>query len=441
MRDILVTLIVFGFVPLILMRPWVGVLAWSWVSYMNPHLLAWGFARSMPFAQIVALTLIVSLLINKDKKGIPINTTTAIWIAFIVWMGITTALAIYPDAAMNYYERVLKIQIVTFFTFMLITDVRRVNYLIATIVISIGYFSVKGGIFTITTGGGFIVYGPGGMIGENNAFALATLMVIPMMYYLRFIATNIWVKRLLLAAILLSLASALGSQSRGALLTMAAAGVYFWWQSKSKAASGALIAMVMVVGFFLMPQSWHDRMASIATFSEDESSMARIQAWEYSVNLANDRFTGGGFNSWSKENYNKYRPGALGAFVAHSIYFNVLADHGWIGLFMFLSILFLTWRTLTKSVSRAKEKGRDDLAVLAAMLKLSMVAYMSGGVFLSLSYFDLPWHVIAIAVILKMIIEKSEESKDSHDKPIAAIESQEGHSALMPASHYLGRRK
>ena len=39
--------------------------------------------------------------------------------------------------------------------------------------------------------------------------------------------------------------------------------------------------------------------------------------------------------------------------------------------------------------------------MLAKMLKLSMVAYMSGGAFLSLAYFDLPWHIIAMAYLLK----------------------------------------
>ena len=44
MRDIIVTLAVFGLLPLILRRPWLGVLAWSWLGFMNPHRLTWGFA-------------------------------------------------------------------------------------------------------------------------------------------------------------------------------------------------------------------------------------------------------------------------------------------------------------------------------------------------------------------------------------------------------------
>jgi hypothetical protein len=37
MRDILVTLIVFGALPFVFKRPYIGVLLWVWISVMNPH--------------------------------------------------------------------------------------------------------------------------------------------------------------------------------------------------------------------------------------------------------------------------------------------------------------------------------------------------------------------------------------------------------------------
>ncbi len=73
MRDILVTLLVFGSLPFILKRPYIGVLVWSWISYMNPHRLTWGFAYSLPFAQIVAVTLLFSFLISREKKSYPVR--------------------------------------------------------------------------------------------------------------------------------------------------------------------------------------------------------------------------------------------------------------------------------------------------------------------------------------------------------------------------------
>jgi len=48
MRDLFVTAVIFGLLPFIFKRPWVGILVWAWLSYMNPHRLAWGFALISP---------------------------------------------------------------------------------------------------------------------------------------------------------------------------------------------------------------------------------------------------------------------------------------------------------------------------------------------------------------------------------------------------------
>ncbi|MAT52320.1 MAG: putative O-glycosylation ligase, exosortase A system-associated [Porticoccaceae bacterium] len=422
MRDILVTLLVFGSLPFILMRPYVGVLVWSWLSYMNPHRLTWGFAYDMPFAQIVAVTLLISVFINKDKKGIPLNATTTIWILFVGWMLITTLNAVYFDRAFDYFIRVAKIQLITFLTLMLITTKDRLNYLIWTIVLSIGFFTLKGGLFTILTGGAHRVYGPeDSMISENNAMGLTTLMVIPLMYYLWTVTSHKWVKRFLLLAIVLSVAAALGSQSRGALVATIAVGGYFWWQSKSKVITGIALVLLLGIGVMFMPESWHERMDSIRNYEEDESAMSRIHAWTYSLNIASDRITGGGFNSWSRPTYAVYSPEGKGTYVAHSIYFNVLADHGWLGLILFLLIWGWTWMNLSKVARITRNDALyRDFHVLSRMIKVSLVAYFSGGAFLSLSYFDLPWHLFAIAVIVVSLVEPRELARQARHKPVGS---------------------
>jgi len=45
--------------PMVTIRPFVGVLVWSWVSFMSPQRLLWGPASSLPWALItVAVTAI-----------------------------------------------------------------------------------------------------------------------------------------------------------------------------------------------------------------------------------------------------------------------------------------------------------------------------------------------------------------------------------------------
>lgn len=423
MRDILVTLLVFGSLPLILKRPYVGVLVWSWLSYMNPHRLAWGFAYNMPFAQIVAVTLLFSVLISKQPKNLPTSGTLGIWIAFIVWMGITTIFAIYPQYATEELIRVIKIQLVTFLTLMLMRDQEKIDLLIWVIAISIGYYSIKGGFFTLITGGGFRVWGPAGsFIEENNALALATLMIVPLMVYLYQVNTKKWVRYGLGVSIFLSLISAVGSQSRGALLAIIAVSGFFWLKTKNKLVTGLAIVLLSILGIAFMPESWTDRMVSIKNYEEDASAMGRIDAWVYSINLANDRLTGGGFNSWSKNNYAIYNPDSVARVVAHSVYFSVLADHGWVGLALFLLILFCTWRSLSKVIRRTKNLEEfKSQNILARMMQVCLVAYMSGGAFLSLSYFDLPWHIISLSLLMKHQVDS--KMKNSNLKTLATKNS------------------
>ncbi len=403
MRDILVTLLVFGSLPYILSRPWIGVMVWSWLSYMNPHRLTWGFAYNMPFAQIVAITLLASLVFSRDKLRFPWSGTVAVWLCYILWMGVSTALAIYPDAAIGEYTRILKIQLITFLTLLLLDNYKKIHILVWVIALSIGFFSIKGGIFTILNGGAYRVYGPfGSFIQENNSLALATLMIIPLFVYLYSTAQNNWLKYALLFAAVVSAASVLGSQSRGAYLGIMAVSGFFWWRSKAKVITGGFIIILALVGFMFMPQSWHDRMATIQNYQEDGSAMGRINAWQYAINIANDRLTGGGLISWKPGTFAIYAPNPEDIHAAHSIFFGPLADHGWPGLILFCLILFLSWRNLSKVIKWTRGKAEySQQNFLARMLQVSMVAYMSAGAFLSLAYFDLPWHIIALSVLLK----------------------------------------
>ena len=83
MRDIFVTLAVFGSLPFILYRPYIGVLVWSWIGYMNPHRISWGFATEFPFAMIIAITTLVALFFSSEPKKVPWTRETVVLLIFI----------------------------------------------------------------------------------------------------------------------------------------------------------------------------------------------------------------------------------------------------------------------------------------------------------------------------------------------------------------------
>jgi putative inorganic carbon (HCO3(-)) transporter len=402
MRDILITAMVLATIPYILRNPWYGVLTWSWLSYMNPHRLAWGFAYDMPFAQIVAIVLLVSMLMSKEKKRLPNNALVILWLVFLGWLTICQTQALTPEPAWDQLIKILKIQLVTLCTMLLMNNFEKVNQLVWVIVFSIGFYSVKGGIFTVMTGGGYHVFGPDGSdIMENNALAVAILMIVPFMVYLNKYPPRPWVKKIMPACIFLSLASVIGSQSRGAILAIGAVGVFFWWKSGSKVLTAGVFVLLATFALLFMPASWHERMASISDYKQDTSAMERINAWKYSFNVASARFTGGGLNSWTMKNYADYGVPTQQAFAAHSIYFSVLNDAGFPGLFIFLALLLTMWRQLAR-VIRVTENHpeRGEFNFLARMLQISMLAFLAGGAFLSLAYFDLAWHLMAITIVM-----------------------------------------
>lgn len=406
MRDIIITLIVFGALPLVFMRPWTGILLFSWISYMNPHRLTYGFAFDFQFAMIAALVTIMAFAIGKDPKKIPLTPVTGLLILFIIWTSITTLFAAAPENASLQYTTFLKIQIMTFLTLAMFYTRERLNWLVIFIVISLGFYGVRGGVFSIMTGGNYRVWGPpGSFFEDNNQLALTLIMTMPLMHYLQLIATNRWVRHLLSLMMLLTLAAIIGTYSRGALLALSTMGFVLWLRS-SKKLPVALAAVVCIAGVLsFMPQKWFDRMDTINSYEEDESASGRFDAWIFAINVANDKVLGGGFKVNTREDYWPiYNPDSPTSRAPHSIYFEVLGEHGWIGLGIFLMLGLASFMTCSRTYKLTRH--RPDLkwaGDVSKMMQVSLVGYAAAGAFLNLSTFDLFYHVVAIIVMTRVV--------------------------------------
>src|SRR5215470_2193775 len=198
MRDIVVTAVIFGLLPFCLTRPWVGILVWSWIGYMNPHRLTWSFAATMPFAQFTALATLTGLLFTTDRKPMPwtreIYLLLALWVMFLI----TTLHALHPQMAWDYFTEVSKILLITFVTLLLFQDERKLRALLYVIALSIGFYGLKGGIWAIATGGGNQVLGPpGSFISGNTEIGLALNMVLPILLFLSRDEPRRWLRHLL----------------------------------------------------------------------------------------------------------------------------------------------------------------------------------------------------------------------------------------------------
>jgi len=432
MRDLVITLIVVAAVPLAVMRPWTGVIAWSWISYMNPHRMAWGFAYNLPFAQIIGIATLIGTVFHRGPKSLPRGWLMWVWFALIGWMCITTFVALDGEAARPQWERVMKIQLFSMITLMLIRDRRQIDALAWITVASLGFFGLKGGLFALRVGGESRVWGPpDSIIADNNALAVALLMAIPLMRYLQLTTTSKFLRWGLIATMVTSGLSILSSQSRGALLASCA--MLLFMIAKSRHRMRVILACILIVpaALMFMPQSWYERMETLQTYQEDKSAMGRITAWEFAIDMSSERFTGGGFQSFNESNYKRFSPDIAAEVMrrdgryqgAHSIYFQMLGDHGVPGLMLFLLLMFGGMRTASRVARTAGPRpDMQWMADLARMIQVSLISFAVGGAFLELAYFDFFFQLVGMTLMMQRLL-----SSAPHATPAGAA------ARLMPA--------
>ncbi|MDR0775285.1 MAG: putative O-glycosylation ligase, exosortase A system-associated [Azonexus sp.] len=415
MRDLVILAIILGGSAVALRKPWIGIILWTWVSLMNPH-QQWGYtSASMPVAMIVGVSTLTGLLISREKRNPFISSAVWLLAAFVVWITFTLPFSMYFEASLPLWDRSIKIYLMLFVTLALIESPKKMNIYIWTLVVSIGFYGVKGGAFTLLTGGSYRVWGPGGFIGGNNEIALAVIMIIPLMRYLQLQMTNKWHRHLMTLSMILSAVMALGTHSRGALLALIAMTFLIWIRGRQKLILGVMLVVVGFLALPFMPEHWWARMETIQTYDQDASALGRINAWWMAWNLAKDRLLGGGFEIYNPTVFGMYAPDPNDVHAAHSIYFQILGEHGFIGLTLFLLLGVVTWTTAGKLMKIGTQQPslgwtRD----LGAMIQASMVGYAVGGAFLSLAYFDLPYNIMIIVILAKYFADQELEHAKTH---------------------------
>ena len=406
MRDLLMFVLIFGAIPFIFKRPALGVMVFTWLSLMNPHRLSYGAAFDFPFAALIAVVTLAALVVKKQTNYFPRTPATIVLLVFCVWMTLTSVFALEPDLVWREWNRVIKTLFMVFVSIMALNTERDVKQFAWVVALSLGIYGLKGGIFVFLTGGSYKVYGPSGSyIEENNGMALALVSTLPLIWYLRNQVKNKLISLGMLAMTIFTAIAAVGSYSRGALVGGAAMLGFLWLKSKNKVGTGlAVIAMVAIVAL-VMPPQWFERMHTIDDYKQDDSALGRINAWQFAINVATHNVLGGGFNVFSIRQFAIYAPDPLNYHVAHSIYFQVLGDHGFFGLAMFLVLMLCTWRTGSRVIKFCgQETDLKWASDLAKMTQVCVIGYAVSGAFLSLAYFDLYYDFIVILVALEKLL-------------------------------------
>jgi probable O-glycosylation ligase (exosortase A-associated) len=230
------------------------------------------------------------------------------------------------------------------------------------------------------------------------------------MHFLSTTVSSKWIKLGMYGAMGLSGIAVLGSQSRGAFLGLLVMVVFLWLKGNKRFLSAMILVPVVVLSIGFMPQEWVSRMDSIGNYEQDTSAMGRLNAWRMVINLANDRpLVGGGFEPYSPKTFEMYAPEPTDLHSAHSIYFQMLGEHGYVGLALFLSLGITVWMTARRIIKASRDcSGYAREADLARAIQVSLIGFAAAGAFVNIAYWDFVYYEIVILMASYQTVRSAE---------------------------------
>jgi probable O-glycosylation ligase (exosortase A-associated) len=428
MKDLIFILMFSPMLILTIRNPFLGLCAWGWTIMAVPKNMLWGFASDIRYTFLLAILTIIAMAFNKDIfRRPPISSIFVIMVLFLCQTGLANISSMgNSDASWAVWSDFFKAIVFSGLIITLLTTKNRINTFVIALLLGIGFNVLFEGLKFVVTGGAYQIVGiKNSMMTDNNLFALAVLMLIPLFLYIIPQVKQKYIKLGFTALAGLSAVCVIGSYSRGGFIGLLVVASQVFMKTKRKIIFILFAASFASVAIYIAADKWSDRIQTIEHAEEDKSFLGRLTSWKLATLAAIDNpILGIGQDSmqyyhvWnyyydditdfdfiSEVNTSRETPKA-----AHSIYFQVLGDSGFLGLGLFLLILS---KGFFLSRSLAKKAHEDWIKDLAKAINTTIIVYMIAGALLSLAYYDLIYGLIALLVCLQRINGKTKENEYS----------------------------
>jgi len=392
--------------------PFVLGLAYIWVDLFQPQYVLPELGRLLPISLITAVLAIAGYLIADRENPPRLGLLTALLLIWATWITLTSSWALFPDPAWTKWNWAFKT--VAFSTLLPFVFRTRIQIEAAVLVMVCAIFAhvLPYGIKGLISGGGYfralglidVNAGWGGEGSTLGTYAFATLPLIAHLRRWSIIAPDKGIVRFIyMAAPPFAILGAFSTFARAALVACVVWAALTWWDSRRKLAVAVLLLAGAVAVVPIMGESWLDRMVTALNPEQESSAMTRLVVWGWTVRFANEHPLGGGFNSYLANNVTVTLPDGdvleVQQRAFHSIFLEVLGEHGWVGAAIFGGILLTFFLNLRAVRSRTRDsEDLQWLGSLAQALTRSMLIYLSGAAFVGVAFQALHYYLFALAV-------------------------------------------
>jgi probable O-glycosylation ligase (exosortase A-associated) len=427
-RALLLYSILLPSLPVCFFRPFYGIVLWTIVAFASPQWYAWGAAYEFPIAVAIAIPTLAGALIFARKWNRLISSEALLLVLLLSWFTLTSIVAsntpLFQDHVLEMWARwqvVLKISLMALVTIVVVDTKARIRTLFIVIAACFSFYVLKALPLMITGGLTFRLYGPPkSMVEDNNDLGLALNMTVPILFFLAQTEVRTWLRRVFWGLLLVMVPGIFCTYSRGALVGLIAVVGVLFFQLKQRLLLIPLILLGVMVAVLVAPASWRERMDPTREGALDNSALSRLNSWTFAWRLATDYpITGGGFETFTPELFARYATNSSDVHGPHSIYFGVLADHGFVGLGLYLGLLLSCFYTAHRIIRWAQWHGDEEVGSYARLCQLSLVGFLTSGLFLGRAYFDYFFTIVACLVILKGVSVSAREATEWNGESMA----------------------
>jgi len=409
----LVLLAFIGYVLLLgLRRPFIWVLLYVYIDILAPQRIGYGLLASLPVSLIAFAAAFGGWLALDRKEGGRFTIRQGLMLALLGYCWWTTGHADFPVEAATKWDWVWKALLFGIFLPLTLTTRARLEGLATVLVLSVATIVIGTGMKTLLGGGGyenlkFFVNDNSG-IYESSTLATVAIGLIPLIWWVVLRGTIFpkhWTVKVFATALTFAcMLVPIGTEARTGLLCIAALAALMLRYTKRRLTFIIGAGALGLVALPFLPQSYYQRMATLAAPGGDESASTRVAVWKWTIDYASRNPLGGGFDAYRSNRFEytmpvkttdgnttsvEYREVVDEARAFHSSIFEMLGEQGWPGLIMWIA-LHLVGLIQMERIQRRWRKVEDEaerwIAPLAAALQMGAVIYLIGATFQGIAY-------------------------------------------------------
>ena len=430
LSDLYVALIYAAFLVIGATAPFVLTLGYLWVDTFYPQFISTLVAQ-LPSSRIMGIAAIGGYVLLDRRSPPRFSGHTALTLVFAAWVTLTLAWAERPVSAWDKWDWAFKVVMFAAFLTLVLRSRVHIEAFLQVFLFAASLHMLALGTKTMLSGSGYgrelgVVRGNAGL-AESSYLAAVSIALIPIILFLRSHSILIPKSRMrdlgYLGLIVIAVFAAIGTYARTALVGFVVVGVFLWLQSRRKILFTICAAAVAIGALVMTADSWSERIDTSADYDTEGSALGRILVWKWTLGYVAEHPLGGSFDSFLVDRIefpvaNGQAPLVVYGKAFHNMFFEVLGEHGYPGLAMYLTLVLLSlwymWSVMRRTRGQPHLLWVHDLA---GALMTSLLTIMACGCFIGIAFQALVWYLMTLPVCLNAYLLRVEQLERGAEQP------------------------